>query len=205
MENKFERIQLDLPMNVEVYLKKHAKYLLESPAAYVLDVFNTIMGYELDREVEPIEFVVLEQLLRHFEEEKKGTKRGILGVIDGGLAKKKSPIEEMMEGPEIRGVIANIRIFTDIPEDEGVMKFRDLSGTVHHIKALADFIMDGRMILVGHHREEDCVTFFYVQYDENENAILDSVQDDEEFEFIGKVWEVLKEADFGEQQQTQLH
>lgn len=186
----YEQIKIDLPKNVEAYLRRNAEALLAAPSGYVVDVFTMLTGQE---EMEPKELEVLSTLLRHFVEEKAGTKKGILGVIDGGKAPKKViPQEE--EEPEIRGIVGDIRMFHDIPEEERQFKFQNEAGKIYTLQPRADFILDGKLVMVADYLEDDSYSFFYFRYAEDDKLIVDSVQDKEEFELIGKVWDVIQEA-----------
>ena len=196
----YEKIQIDLPKNVEAYLRKNAEALLAAPSGYVVDVFTMLTGQE---EMEPKELEVLSTLLRHFAEEKAGEKKGILGVIDGGKAVKKSFIEEQLEGPEIRGIVADIRLFEDIPDEDRSFKFEDPSGMIYTLKPRADFILDGKLVMVADWVEDGSFSYFYFQYAEDGRIIVDSVQDDEDFKLIEKIWNVLEEAQ--REERTQLH
>ena len=195
MGKKFMKAKIDLPKEVEEYLRKNASKLLKAPSGYVLDVFNMVMGYGVDHRNNPQELEVLSTLLKHFESEANGeTKMGIQGVIEGGKGKR-IPKPKNYSAGQINGVIADIRLFTDIPAEEATIKFEDDKGHITELRALADFILDGEMFMVAYYEAEDCISFFDLDFDENGMAVVTSVQDDDKFELLGKIWDIIEEAD----------
>src|SRR5690554_1751348 len=175
MGKKFMKATINLPKEVEDYLRRNASKLLKAPTEYVMDVFHSIMGYGPDYRTSPEELEVLSTLLKHFESENNGEqKMGIQGVIQGGKSEIKVPenIEEIFT--PIKGIIANIRLFTDIPDEEAMLKFEDGDGKVTELRALADFILDGEIILVAYYEPEDCVSFFDLELDRKSTRLNSS-------------------------------
>jgi hypothetical protein len=191
-EKKFMKAKIDLPKQVEEYLRRNASKLLDAPTGYVLDVFNSIMGYGSDYRNSPEELEVLSTLLKHFDSENTGKqKMGIQGVIQGGKGFAVNNVEEIFE--PLTGVIANIRLFTDIPDKEAMIRFEDGEGKVTELRALADFILDGEIILIAYYKPEDCVSFFDLEFNEQGMAVINPIQEDEKFNLIGEIWTILEE------------
>lgn len=183
MEN-FIKQQIQLTPQAEDYLRRNASKLLNGPTDYTLDVLKKLLGYEDDYEFDAMEIQSLGNLLFYLSGE---TKHGITEVFSN----KEKPTSRF---EQIRGFIGNIRDFRDIPMEERCLRYKKPNGENIELYPLMDFILDGELILVAYYPQENCISYFTVEFNEDNKSILNAVQDDEQFNLIDTIWGVLKEA-----------
>lgn len=192
------KASIQLPENVAAYLKENCTRLLNGNPQLVLDTFSKLMGYPEDMVYDQIEVEALHAILTKFEEEKNGPRMGIQGLIYGGKYEGKVPQLDQLpdiEGVDdsIKGVVAGIRLFTDVPDEEATITLKDADDNLYNIRVLSDFLLDAEHTMVGEVLEEQAVSFFTVEFTEDGRAEVTPITDDSRFLLVDSVWSILEQ------------
>lgn len=190
-KNKIEAMQIFIPKNAEEYFQKNASRLLEAPDEMLKETVDGLLGLPKDEKQLALYLETIRNHLKTLADEKL-PERGIMGVIEGGKSEKKMEIPFLHEGP-IQAIYDDIRIFTEIPNEEARIDFVNNSQEKVTIRPLCDFILDTERVVVGYIQNTGQVAYFKLTEAEDK-VRLDLIQDKDRVKTITTLWNAIKEV-----------